>query len=284
MILTVGKSSALVCGGIMSRARPARFLIFISIWSVIVYEPVARWSWDPDGWGNKLGVMDFAGGTPVHIVSGTTVAAFAVFCRIERLESFEELVKAAKNTSKEFSERFVKGIIYPWLEIGRTLAALVQWCFPACFEKGVKDQTTPSGSQVGQSENLATSEHPPGSQGEQSENLATVEPYNVNYLVLGTALLWFGWAGFNGGSALGGNMRAVSAWSSTHIAACTGGTCGVFFIWYKKIKTRLYNGVGHEQAFDYLTVIYFCDGAIAGLVAITPGAGYVSLLTHLSLV
>jgi Amt family ammonium transporter len=263
MILTVGKSAALVCGGTMNRARPARFLVFISIWSVIVYEPVARWSWDPDGWSNKLGVMDFAGGTAVHIVSGTTVAAFAVFCAIERLGSFQDLCEAVKNTSEKFFKRLVKGIVYPWLEIWRTLVALG---FPSCFKKGDEDEDSHSGSQR-----------------EPSGGLAPIETYNVNYMVLGTALLWFGWAGFNGGSALGGNMRAVSAWTSTHIAACAGGTCGVFFIWYKKIKIWLYTGgVGHDPGFEYLTVVYFCDGAIAGLVAITPGAGYVSLSSYAS--
>lgn len=100
-------------------------------------------------------------------------------------------------------------------------------------------------------------------------------PYNLNYLVLGTALLWFGWAGFNGGSALGGNLRAVSAWTSTHIAACTGGVVGVSFIWFSKILASLDDEGRPEQDFDSLTVIYFCDGAIAGLVAITPASGYV---------
>jgi len=241
----------------MNKARPARFLIFISIWSVVVYDPVARWSWDPDGWSNKLGVMDFAGGTPVHIVSGTTVAAFAVFCAVERLNSFAELVEAGTNVSKEFFKRLFRGLVQPWVEIWDTLVGLIQWCFPSCLGKGVENPDSHSDGQRRLEEGF--------------------DPYNVNYLVLGTALLWFGWAGFNGGSALGGNLRAVSAWTSTHIAACTGGTVGVFFIWYKKIKAWAYNNAGHEQAFDYLTVIYFCDGAIAGLVAITPGAGYVSL-------
>jgi Amt family ammonium transporter len=242
MLLT-GESAAVVCGGTMHKVRPARFLTFISIWSVVVYDPVARWSWDPDGWSNKLGVMDFAGGTPVHIVSGTTVAAFAVFCAIERQNDFKTLVKVMKT----FLKKGFKRLLRPLLELWRILVSLVQLC-AACFGKQFDDRDSHSDDE-----------------GETEERRVPFEPYNVNYLVLGTALLWFGWAGFNGGSALGGNLRAVSAWTSTHIAACAGGTVGVFLIWNKKILAWLYNDVGHEQAFDNLTVIHFCDGAIAGL-------------------
>jgi len=240
----------------MHRVRPGRFLIFISIWSVVVYDPVARWSWDPDGWSNKLGTMDFAGGTPVHIVSGTTVAAFAVFCAIERHDNFKSVVQTGKVFVKKFFSRFVR----LWLEIWRTLVGLIQICAACCFQKQIADRDSHSDDEGGSEE----------------ERGVRFEPYNLNYLVLGTALLWFGWAGFNGGSALGGNLRAVSAWTSTHIAACTGGTVGVLFIWFSKVLAWLDDDVRHEQAFDNLTVIYFCDGAIAGLVAITPASGYVA--------
>jgi len=246
-------TAALVCGGTMHKVRPARFLVFISIWSILVYDPVARWSWDADGWSNKLGSMDFAGGTPVHIVSGTTVAAFAVFCAIEKQNSLEKLVEEVKI----FFEKLSKRIRRPWRIIWRTSLGLVRFCAACCFGKRID-----GGSQ---------SDHDDG----DAEPRVPFEPYNVNYLVLGTALLWFGWAGFNGGSALGGNLRAVSAWTSTHIAACTGGTVGVFLTWYPKTLAWLYGDVGREQPFDSLTVLYFCDGAIAGLVAITPAAGYV---------
>lgn len=236
----------------MHKVRPARFLVFISIWSILVYDPVARWSWDADGWSNKLGTMDFAGGTPVHIVSGTTVAAFAVFCAIERQNSLEKLVEEVKI----FLGRLSKRIKRPWRKIWRTSLGLVHFG-AACFGKRIEN----GGSQ---------SDHDDG----DTQPRVPFEPYNVNYLVLGTALLWFGWAGFNGGSALGGNLRAVSAWTSTHIAACTGGAVGVFLTWYPK-TLAWYGDVGREQPFDSLTVLYFCDGAIAGLVAITPAAGYV---------
>jgi Amt family ammonium transporter len=155
----------------MHKVRPARFLIFISIWSVVVYDPVARWSWDPDGWSNKLGVMDFAGGTPVHIVSGTTVAAFAVFCAIERQSDFKTLVGAV-NT---FARKLFKRLLRPWLEIWRMLVGSIQLCAACCFGKQIEDQDSHSDDE-----------------GEVEERRVPFEPYNVNYLVLGTALLWFG--------------------------------------------------------------------------------------------
>lgn len=159
------------------------------------------------------------------------------------------------------------------------------------------------------------------------------EPYNFNYLTLGTALLWFGWAGFNGGSALAGNLRASSAWFSTHIAACAGGTTSIFLMWINKwtsgdhgpqlsrtdsgasVNNQEPSGSRHgehlgetshisrdpvqgvqgrqeveeeqrieaekrdrcrRQQFHNQTVLYFCEGAMVGLVAITPGAGYAS--------
>lgn len=248
------RSAALVCGGTMHRVRPARFLIFISIWSLVVYDPVARWSWDPDGWSNKHGTMDFAGGTPVHIVSGTTVAAFAIFCSIERRNNFKDFVQAVKKFFKKLSKRIAR----PWVDIWRTLVMCVAYC--------LGKQPEDPGSHSDEEED------------EEEERGVPFQPYNLNYLVLGTALLWFGWAGFNGGSALGGNLRAVSAWTSTHIAACTGGTVGVLVIWYSKTFAWLNEESRPEQAYDNLTVIYFCDGAIAGLVAITPASGYVTML------
>lgn len=238
----------------MHKVHPARFLIFISMWSILVYDPVARWSWDPDGWSNKLGVMDFAGGTPVHIVSGTTVAAFAVFYAIEKQNNSSEFFQEAISFLGKLGRRITRPFRKGW----RTFLAIVSIC-------AVK-----LGKQIDDVE---------GSESVDDEDddgpRAGFEPYNVNYLVLGTALLWFGWAGFNGGSALGGNLRAVSAWTSTHIAACTGGTVGACLIWYMKLWAWVMNDVGRGQKFDSLTVMYFCDGVISGLVAITPGAGYV---------
>jgi len=108
-------------------------------------------------------------------------------------------------------------------------------------------------------------------------------PHNVNNMILGTALLWIGWFGFNGGSALAGNLRAVSACVSTHVAACSGGITSLFFFWTLNAlrrAARRYLGDPEEQQnlIPSVSATHFCDGAVIGLVAITPAAGYVSLL------
>ncbi|KAK4183140.1 putative ammonium transporter [Podospora australis] len=254
-------TAAVVCGGTMHRARPRRFIIFISLWSLLVYDPVARWTWSSRGWLRELGSLDFAGGTPVHIVSGTTVAAFAVFCSIEsRGNFFQFVVEAAQKVGRR-----IKHIAYGVWSVVRIILLLC-----TCGHLNV-----PEGEDA--------PNEPPPNHDEHSF------PYNINFVVLGTAFLWFGWAGFNGGSAMGGNLRAVSAWISTHIAACAGGVTGMLWIWLMKgvpeTDVELMGGDPRDeaarnramarQAFDRLSVLFFCDGAIAGLVTITPAAGYV---------
>ncbi|MAD87348.1 MAG: hypothetical protein CL912_30690 [Deltaproteobacteria bacterium] len=169
-MLTV--SAALVCGGTMHRAPPTRFLGFITLWSVLIYYPVARWSWDSDGWSNKLGVMDFAGGTPVHIVSGTTVAAFAVFCGIEERRESGEVVAATERLFKSLYKRMYKRLINPWVELWKTLLSLVRYCAVRYFGK------SPPVFEDDESDGDSYDEY------EQE-----VEPYSVNYVVLGTAIL-----------------------------------------------------------------------------------------------
>jgi Amt family ammonium transporter len=100
------------------------------------------------------------------------------------------------------------------------------------------------------------------------------QAHNITYVVLGTVLLWVGWFGFNGGSALGANARAVSACISTQTAACFGSVTSLALFWIKKRPAN------QNEAFfsDQVSTTVFCDGAIVGLVAITPAAGYVSFL------
>jgi Amt family ammonium transporter len=104
-------------------------------------------------------------------------------------------------------------------------------------------------------------------------------PVNV---ILGTCLLWIGWFGFNGGSALGANLRAVSACISTHLAACAGAAMGTlleYWIISAKQKNKLRKlPAGEKSGEKYkarFSITGFCNGAVAGLVAITPAAGYV---------
>ncbi|KAK4209663.1 Rh-like protein/ammonium transporter [Rhypophila decipiens] len=286
-------TAALICGGAMHRARPARFIIFITLWSFFVYFPIARWSWSSYGWSKQLGTLDFAGGTPVHIVSGTTVAAFAIFCSIEARR------KAGRNFGvshrNESGEEVIRVIGDEAPAEHRDEAA-----------SPTKRHTGAPAEHHNEAVSPATSDTRPLADMETNtitDRSHEAQPSNVNYVVFGTALLWFGWAGFNGGSALGGNMRAVSAWTSTHIAACAGGVTGMLLIWLLKGGPVLiahfkaasslprpsagedgeagqglqdhYVDYRSKESIERLSVFFFCDGAIAGLVAITPAAGYV---------
>ncbi|KAG4439173.1 hypothetical protein IFR05_005326 [Cadophora sp. M221] len=283
------------------------FLVFISIWSVLVYYPVARWSWFTDGWSKKLGVMDFAGGTPVHIVSGTTVATFSIFCSVEKYKC-EDLEDAIKEVFRHVAESFTA----PWKDRMTNLVKLYDLVSSIIASRRNKNHEQPSSHSDGENGDATSEENveadcsdnqeatPPNADhgepnvvsngeldgavndaqdGPVAPDVASMGPgrlesYSINYVVLGTAILWFGWAGFNGGSALGGNLRAVSAWTSTHAAACSGGTTAVIWIWWQKKKARGINAP-EPQPFNNITALYFSDGALAGLVAITPGAGYV---------
>ena len=170
---------ALAIGAAAERGRLLPCAVFIFVWTTIVYDPLACWTWNANGWLYKLGSLDFAGGTPVHISSGTAALAYSVM-----------LGKRRGHGTRELNYR----------------------------------------------------------------------PHNVTHVVLGTVFLWFGWFGFNGGSALGANMRAVMACFVTNLAASTGG------LTWMLLDYRL------EQKWS---TVGFCSGAIAGLVAITPASGYV---------
>jgi len=211
----------------------------------------------------------------VHITSGTTVAAFTLFYDFETSNlsllqySMDLLRRIGKRIAHDFEIIWV--IIKSCFRILKVLITGKKWTRPKAGKFSVD----------------------PTSDADQ------FEPYNNTYLVLGTALLWFGWAGmcypciqdgntfgltdhfckgFNGGSALGANLRAVSAWFSTHIAACAGGVVGILWQWNEKLQDagkRDFVKMTPDARYADLTVISFCDGAIAGLVAITPGSGYV---------
>jgi len=168
---------ALAIGSAAERARILPSIVFIFIWSTIVYDPIACWTWNPNGWSLKLGGLDFAGGTPVHISSGAAALAYAIVVGKRHGHGVDEF-----------------------------------------------------------------------------------KPHNIANIVLGTALLWFGWFGFNGGSALAANGRAAMACAVTNLSASVGG------LTWTLLDYRL------EKKFSALG---FCSGAVAGLVSITPGSGYV---------
>jgi len=169
----------LALGAFAERGRLGPTMVFVFMWSTLVYDPIACWTWNSNGWSFVLGGYDFAGGTPVHISSGTAALAISIYLGKRR--------------------------------------------------------------------------------GYGTERLA-YKPHNTTYVVLGTVFLWFGWFGFNGGSALSANLRAVQACIVTNLAASVGGL--TWMLWDYRLE-RKWSAVG------------FCSGAIAGLVAITPGSGFV---------
>jgi Amt family ammonium transporter len=169
---------ALITGAFAERKRFKAFILFAVAWSTLVYAPIAHWVWSPDGWLFGLGVLDFAGGTVVHLSSGVAALVAALY-------------------------------------IGR--------------RSGLTDAVT--------------------------------EPHDVPMTVLGAGLLWFGWFGFNAGSALGANGLAANAFVTTNTAAGMAAVTWVTISW-------LHRGSP--------SVLGAAIGAVAGLVAITPAAGFVT--------
>ena len=170
----------LVVGAVAERIRFTSYILFIVLFALLVYSPLAHWTWHPEGILFKMGVLDFAGGTVVHISAGMAALAGA-------------LVLKRRRSHQDHQE---------------------------------------------------------------------IPPANIPYVLIGTGLLWFGWFGFNAGSALGANSLAVSAFATTNIAAGAAGLSWMFFDVARGKKP---------------SVLGFCIGAVVGLVAITPGAGFVSI-------
>ncbi|MDP4248164.1 MAG: ammonium transporter, partial [Bacteroidota bacterium] len=170
----------LVVGAIAERMRFSAYVLFTVLFSLLVYAPLAHWSWHPDGFLAQMGALDFAGGTVVHISAGCAALAGALV--LKRRKSHIDRIAS--------------------------------------------------------------------------------HPANIPYVLIGTGLLWFGWFGFNAGSALGANALAVSAFSTTNTAAAAAGLSWMFFDVLRGKKP---------------SVVGFCVGAVVGLVAITPAAGYVAI-------
>jgi ammonia channel protein AmtB len=209
--------------------------------------------------------MDFAGGTAVHITSGTTVAAIAVFYAFETrgfrqcLLQFRDMLKerimsifCCSNSSRKGHDSAREG-----------------------HEEHEMDTAPPSERNLNGGPVInGTQDDPLAPPSESGDD----EPHNVNNVVLGTALLWIGWFGFNGGSALGGNLRAVSACTSTHVAACAGASANLIIFWFLHKLAKKFPGRGYDpDTYRKPSIILFCDGAVIALVAITPAAGYVRL-------
>lgn len=167
---------ALITGSFAGRVRFRSYIFFMVLFSIFIYSPLAHMTWHPDGLFRNWGVLDFAGGTVVHMSAGFAALAGAVF--------------------------------------------------------------------LGKRKTL------------------TEDSINVPYVILGTGLLWFGWFGFNAGSALGANADAVIAFANTNIASAT---AMITWVFYERMLGRKMSALGA------------CIGAVVGLVAITPAAGFVNI-------
>lgn len=171
---------ALITGAFAERMRFKAYLLFCVFFSLVIYSPLAHWAWHPQGFLRQWGVLDFAGGTVVHISAGVSALVAALMMR----------------------ER--------------------------------EDQSH--------------------------------APANIPFVLLGTGMLWFGWFGFNAGSALSANGQAVQAFLTTNTASATAMLVWVLLDW--KIKQKP-------------SALGACVGAVVGLVAITPAAGFVSFAASL---
>ena len=167
---------ALITGSFAERVKFTSYLLFMVLFAILIYAPLAHWTWHPQGFLRQWGVLDFAGGTVVHMSAGFAALAGA----------------------------FVLG------------------------KREVKMH----------------------------------QPANIPFIMLGTGMLWFGWFGFNAGSALAANGLAVQAFATTNMASASAMLTWVLF---DALVGRKISAVGA------------CIGAVVGLVAITPAAGFVSL-------
>ncbi len=165
------------------------------MWTTFVYDFLACWTWNPNGWGAKMGGLDFAGGTPVHISSGA----------------------AALGNNKVHN-------IYINMKHGPGYLQCTVCIVAYAVVLGHREKTH-----------------------EKEE----FKPHSMSNVFLGTAFIWFGWFGFNGGSALQPNIQAVMACFVTNLSACVGGLTWVLLDYR------------HEQKYSALG---FCAGAVAGLV------------------
>ncbi|MFA2606087.1 ammonium transporter [Bacillus cereus] len=167
---------ALISGAFAERMRFSAFLIFILLWTTIVYNPVAHWVWGVGGWLRELGALDFAGGNVVHITSGVAGLVLAIF-------------------------------------LGKR------------------------------------------------KNISGTSPHHLPFTMLGAGLLWFGWFGFNVGSALSLNDVALTAFINTNIAAAASALTWMLSEWFFQSKP---------------TAMGAACGVVSGLVAITPACGFVT--------
>ncbi|MFC4912347.1 ammonium transporter [Actinomadura gamaensis] len=173
-------TAALISGAVADRVRFSAWMLFVPLWALLVYTPIAHWVWNPGGWVARLGALDYAGGLVVEIASGASGLAMAL-------------------------------VLGPRIGFRRD----------------------------------------------------AMRPHNLPMVLLGVGLLWFGWFGFNAGSALNADGVAAAVFLNTLAAGCTG------LLGWLLVEQRR---DGHPTTFGA------ASGAVAGLVAITPSCGSVNVL------
>jgi Amt family ammonium transporter len=171
---------ALITGSFAERVRFTSYLLFMCLFSIFIYAPLAHWTWHPEGFLHKMGVLDFAGGTVVHMSAGFAALAGAMVL--------------GRRRTHEAGEAHT--------------------------------------------------------------------PANIPFVILGTGMLWFGWFGFNAGSALSASGQAAMAFATTNTASASAALAWIFF---DRMRGQRPSALGA------------CVGAVVGLVAVTPAAGYVSI-------
>ena len=176
---------ALISGAVAERMKFSAFLIFILLWTTIVYDPIAHWMWGTGGWLRNMGALDFAGGIVVHVTSGLSalVAAIVVYKR-----------------------------------------------------KGFPHEA--------------------------------IMPHDLPMTVLGAGLLWFGWFGFNAGSALSSGGLSAMTFVVTHTSAVAATVTWVLIEWYHRGKPTMFGAA---------------TGSIAGLATITPASGFVGPMSAMAI-
>jgi len=168
---------ALITGSFSERIRFTSYILFACLFSMFIYAPIAHWTWHPNGFLFGMGVLDFAGGTVVHISAGCAALAAALYLGKRKVDAIHA-------------------------------------------------------------------------------------PANIPFVLIGTGLLWFGWFGFNAGSAVGASSLAATAFATTNTAAAAAGLAWILFDAFKGKKP---------------SAMGFCIGVVVGLVAITPAAGFVGI-------
>ncbi len=170
---------ALITGAFAERVKFKGYLVFIALWSLLIYSPLAHWVWGVGGFLRTQGVLDFAGGLVVHLSAGVSALAAA-------------------------------------LALGKR-------------------------RDYGKVEYM---------------------PHSISLIAVGTGMLWFGWFGFNGGSAIGSNELATTAFTNTHFSAAAAIVVWMIMDWVIKGKPSLLGA---------------CIGAVVGLIAVTPASGFVTM-------